>query len=521
MEMIVDQREMILKGVRNFRKKKAFIYMAGKPKVIEGTALTFGETNARANRLAHGLAELGHQGGSIVATLAQNCLHYPEIEFGLMKGAFPQAVLNPMLSGKELEFQISKSGASVLIFQSLYADLIKSIRSHLPTIRHFICFDGKKKEFFNYESLLDSASCEEPTATLDPNGLGELRFTGGTTGTPKGIMLPFKSAAAVTRDLLMEYLGDLTSEDKWLAIQPLFHGAGWFLLPIWVKGMTQYIVNDFHSETALEIIEKEKITAIKTIPTVLMRLLDSPEIQQRDLSSVKTIIYGGEPLPAQRLKQAIKIFGNVFIQLYGQTEAPMIIAVAKKEDYRNERLYKSVGRPATMVKVKIIDRHNREVGPGEMGEIAVSGDHLMTGYLDDQKATNEVLIDGWLHTRDLGMLDEEGYLFLSGGRTSDMIISGGENVYPQEVEQVLYQHSAVNEACVFGIPDKKWGEAITAAIALKPGVTASSEELIEFCKGRLASYKKPQRVCFLPELPKSGAGKVFRKELRELFSKTK
>ena len=518
--MIVDQREMILKGVRNFRKKKAFIYMGGKPKVIDGAALTFNEANARANRLAHGLAGLGHQEGSIVATLAQNCLHYPEIEFGLMKGAFPQAVLNPMLSGKELEFQISKSGASVLIFQSLYSDLIKSIRNHIPNIQNFICFDGKQEEFLDYESLLDAASCEEPTATLDPNALGELRFTGGTTGKPKGIMLPFKSAAAVTRDLLMEYLGDLTSEDRWLAIQPLFHGAGWFILPVWVKGMTQFIVNDFHSDTALEIIEKERITAIKTIPTVLMRLLDSPEIQKRDLSSLKTIIYGGEPLPTQRLKEAIKIFGKVFIQLYGQTEAPMIIAVAKKEDYRDKRLYKSVGRPATMVKVKIIDRHNRELSPGEMGEIAVSGDHLMTGYLDNREATDEVLIDGWLHTKDLGMLDEEGYLYLSGGRTSDMIISGGENIYPQEVEQVLYQHSAVREACVFGIPEEKWGEAVTAAVALKPGTTASSEELIEFCKGRLASYKKPQHVFFLPELPKSGAGKFVRQKLRELFSKS-
>jgi len=517
--MIVDQKEFVRRGARNFGKKKAFVFKGGNPSVIEGISLTFNDVNERANRLANALEALGHGPGTRVATLAHNCLEYAEIEFGLMKGAFPQTILNPMLNAKELQYQIDNSESPVLILQNRYAEMVNSIHKEIPKVKHFICFDGRAGGMLDYEALLASAPAAEPMVELDPQSLGELRYTGGTTGTPKGIMLPFKSAAAVTRDLIMEYLGDLTPEDRWLSVQPLFHGAGWYILPVWVKGLTQFIVNDFHAEAALEIIEKEGITVVKTIPTVLMRLLDSPDIRKRDFSNIKTIIYGGEPLPVQRIKEALDVFGPVFIQLYGQTEAPMIISVMKKEDFGTERLLKSVGRPATMVKVRVVDSSNNECPPGEMGEIIVTGDHMMTGYMNNPEATQEVLIDGWLHTKDLGIMDEDGYLYLSGGRTSDMIISGGENIYPQEVENVLYQHAAVSEACAFGVQDDRWGEAVTAAVALKPGHKATEEDLINFCKDRLASYKKPQRIYFISELPKSGAGKILRKELRKKFGK--
>jgi long-chain acyl-CoA synthetase len=517
--MIVDQKELIRRAAHNFGDKKAIVYKAGKPAVIEGVSLTFSQVNERANRLANALDSLGLQPGTRVATLAHNCLEYAEIIFGLMKGGFPQTVLNPMLGPKEIEFQINNSGSSVLILQHRYAAMINSLRDSLSNIKYFISFDGEAEDMLYYDVLLDSAGSHEPEVVLAPDSLGELRYTGGTTGTPKGIMLPSKSIISVTRDLLIEYLGDLTSEDRWLAIQPLFHGAGWFILAAWVKGMTQYVVNDFHAESALEVIEKERITAIKTIPTVLMRLLDSPDLGKRDVSKIKTIIYGGEPFPVQRVKEAMNVFGNVFMQLYGQTEAPMIISVLKKEDYKNEKLLKSVGRPATMVKVKVVDKNNAEVSTGEIGEVIVAGDHIMMGYLNNPEATREVLIDGWVHTKDLGVLDKEGFLYLSGGRTSDMIISGGENIYPQEVEQVLYQHPSVGEACVFGVPDERWGEAVTAAVAFKTNKRATERDLIDFCKDRLASYKKPQKIHFLPELPKSGAGKIARNELKTKFSK--
>jgi acyl-CoA synthetase (AMP-forming)/AMP-acid ligase II len=518
--MIVDQKEFVSRGARYFSNKLAFVYKGGNPSLVEGWGLTFAQVNEHASTLANNLTEQGFKPGTRVATLMHNCLEYPEIQFALMKGGFPQVILNPMLSGGEILFQVSNSEAEVLILQGRYAEMVQSIRDQLPGVKVFICFDGRGEGMLDYEKMIEGASRDEPQIELNPESLGELRYTGGTTGTPKGIMLPFRSAAAVTRDILMDYLGDLTSSDRWLAIQPLFHGAGWFNLPVWVKGMTQYIVNDFHAGAALEVIEKEKITAIKTIPTVLMRLLDSPDIKKRDVSSVRTIIYGGEPMPEKRLKEAMDIFGPVFMQLYGQTEAPMTITVLKKEDHRHEKLLRSVGKPCTMTKVKVVDKQNREVSPGEMGEIIVRGDHVMLGYLKNPDATNEVMTDGWVHTKDLGTVDKEGYIFLSGGRTSDMIISGGENIYPQEIEQVLYLHPAVREACAFGIPDKKWGETVAAAVALKEGASATAEELISFCKERLASYKKPQSIYFLQELPKSGMGKILRKDLVKRYSQS-
>ena len=517
--MVVDQKEFISRGARYFPNKVAFVYKGGSPSLVEGRAVTFMQVNEHARALANSLAGQGFKPGTRVATLMHNCLEYPEIQFGLMKGAFPQVILNPMLSEGEILFQIVNSEAAVLIFQGRYAELVQSMRDRLPAVKVFICFDGRVEGMLDYEKIIEGAGRDEPELELNPEELGELRYTSGTTGTPKGIMLPSRSQAAVTRDIIMDYLGDLTSSDRWLAIQPLFHGAGWYNLPVWVKGLTQYIVNDFHAGPALEVIEKEKITAIKTIPTVLMRLLDSPDIKKRDVSSVRTIIYGGEPMPQKRLKEAIDIFGPVFMQLYGQSETPMTITVLKKEDHRNERLLKSAGRPCTMTRVKVVDSQNREAPPGEIGEIIVRADHMMMGYLKNPDATNEVLIDGWVHTKDLGTVDEEGYIFLSGGRTSDMIISGGENIFPQEIEQVLYLHPAVREACVFGIRDEKWGEAVEAAVALKDGASATAEELINFCKERLASYKKPQSIHFVDELPKSGMGKILRKDLVKTYSK--
>jgi acyl-CoA synthetase (AMP-forming)/AMP-acid ligase II len=517
--MIVDQKEFINRGARYFQNKLAVVYKGGKPNLVENRGLTFSQVNDRAKRLANILGERGFRPGTRVATLMHNCMEYLEIEFALMKGGFPQVVVNPMLSGEEILFQINNSEADVLILQGRYAEMVGSIRDRLPSVKAFICFDAGDTGMLDYEEILEKASSDEPSLELNLEDLGELRYSGGTTGTPKGIMLPFKSAAAVTRDLILDYLGDLTSNDKWLAIQPLFHGAGWFNLPVWIKGMTNYIVNDFHAETALEVIEKEKITAIKTIPTVLMRLLDYPGIKNCELSSIKTIIYGGEPIPERRLKEAIDIFGPVFFQLYGQTEAPMVITVLKKEDHLNEKLLKSVGRPCTMVKVKVVDKQNREVAPGKMGEIIVKGDQLMMGYLNNPVATNKVMVDSWMHTKDLGTIDEDGYIYLTGGRTSDMIISGGENIFPQEVERVLYLHPAVKETCVFGIPNEKWGEAVTAAVVLQKGMTATEKELVGFCKKRLASYKKPQSIYFLDDLPKSGTGKTVRKDLVKRYSK--
>lgn len=507
--MLVDQKDLI---------RRSAIYFADKPAMVCGDrSLSFRDVNERANRLANALADLGLRPGARVATLARNCPEYAEIEFGLIKGAFTQVTLNARLAGAEQLFQITDSKASVVIVQQDYAQVITSIREKLPCVKHFVCFDGKAPGMLDFEKLLASASPAEPPVELNLDDLGEIRYTSGTTGQPKGIMLPFRSGLAVTRNLLIDFMDGITSEDRWLALQPLHHGAGWFIFPVWVKGITQYIVPDYHPETAFEAIEKYKITAIKTVPTVLLRLLDSPDIRKRDISSVRTIIYGGSPMPVDRLKEAIGIFGPVFVQIYGQTEAPVTITRLTKEDHIGGERLNAVGRPCTLVHVRVVDDDRQDVAPGVLGEVVLRGDHQMVGYLNRPEATAETIRDGWIHTNDLGTVDKEGYVYLTGGRKTDMIITGGLNVFPIEVEQVLYQHPAVSEVCVIGVPHPTWGESIKACVVLRPGQSAGEQELIEFCKDRLASYKKPQSIDFLPELPHNAAGKISYAELRKLY----
>jgi acyl-CoA synthetase (AMP-forming)/AMP-acid ligase II len=280
---------------------------------------------------------------------------------------------------------------------------------------------------------------------------------------------------------------------------------------------------DWSPSAALETIKRERVTIIKTVPTVLMRLLDYPGIEDYDLSSLRTIIYGGSPMPLERLKKGIGLLGQVFVQSYGQAEAPMTIATLSKEDHvvfgTQEEVNRlaSVGRPYTLVDVRVVDDDGDDVPLGELGEVIVSGDHIMKEYWHQRpEVTAETVKDGWVHTRDIGRLDENGYLYLID-RKSEMIITGGLNVYPAEVEQVLYSHPAVEIAAAIGVPDEEWGESIRVFIVLKPGILASEAELLEFCKQNMSSYKKPKSIEIRDSLPMSGAGKVARRELREAY----
>jgi len=506
--MLISRKELIGRSARFFNDKPAVVY--------ENQALSFREVNERADRLANSLISLGLKPRDRVATLMRNCLQYPEVEFACVKGCFPQVPLNPRLTPAEQLFQIDETNTSAVIIQHRYLDMIKPIRQELKKVEHFICFDGKEPDMLDYDELLSSASPEEPEGELEPDDIGEIRYTSGTTGVPKGVMLPYWSRLAITRNLLVDHLGGFTSEDKFIALQPLYHGAGWFILPVWMKGVTHFIVPRYDADIAFDLIEKEKITVIKTVPTVLIRLLDSPDIRKRNLSSVRTVIYGGSPMPVERLKEAIDIFGLVFVNLYGQMEAAMTITWLGKEEHTDQRLG-SVGRPCTFVQVKVVDNEDREVSPGEVGEVIIKGDHQMVGYLDRPEATAETIRNGWIYTSDLGTVDEDGYIYLTGGRKGEMIVSGGLNIYPAEVEQVLYRHSAVAEAGVIGVPDPVWGEAIKACIVLKEGQQATEEEILDLCRQHLASYKAPKSVDFLKELPHNAAGKIVYGELRKLY----
>jgi acyl-CoA synthetase (AMP-forming)/AMP-acid ligase II len=294
----------------------------------------------------------------------------------------------------------------------------------------------------------------------------------------------------------------------------LIHASGTFVLPCWLRGAKTVILPGFAPASFLEAIEKYRVTAINLVPTMLQMLLESPDLERRDFSSLERIIYGASPMPRAVIERAIAKFGrHRFWQYYGQTEAPLCLAVLRPEDHQGD-LLGACGRPALDVEIQLVDEQGREVPDGEPGEILVRGPTTVAGYFNAPVVTSETFsADGWVHTRDVGLFDDRGYLHLKD-RTSDMIISGGYNVYPREVEDALLMHPAVLECAVVGAPDEKWVEAVTAFVALRPGRTAEEAELVDFVASKVASYKKPHRIIFTQDIPKTAVGKLDRKVLR-------
>ena len=479
----------------------------------------FAEVHERSNRLANGLRDLGVGKGDRVVTLISNSPRYQEIEFALSKVAAVRVALNLRLSLEELIWQINDIEPKTLIMEEEGLNKIASIRSKITIVKDLVCFGGGKENVIDYEELISKSSPHELEIDTADEDIWTINYTSGTTGMPKGIVIPFRSNMAIFRNMLLDMIPHLAASDVYMSLQPLFPAGGSFILPCWARGATHVIVSRFDPEMAFYAIEKWRVTLIKTVPTVLQRLVDSPDIKKRDLSSIHTIVYGGSPIAVEKLKKAIEIFGPVFVGNYGLTEAPQTDLVLNREDHKDSRKLGSAGKPYTMVEAKIVDENDQEVAVGEMGELIVRGDHIMHGYWKrPPEVTMETLRNGWIHTRDMARKDEDGYFYLVD-RKSEMIISGGYNIYPNEVEQVIYQHPAVAEVAVVGVPDDQWGEAVKGVVCLKEGVRVTEQELIDFCKERLSSYKKPKSIDFVNILPKNAVGKVLRREVRESYWK--
>jgi long-chain acyl-CoA synthetase len=486
--------------------------------VVSGEEIwTFAEVHERSNRLANGLRDLGVRKGDRVATLISNSPRYQEIEFALSKIAAIRVALNLRLSLEELIWQIGDIEPKTLIMEEEGLGKIASIRSKIKGVENLVCIGGGKENVVDYEELILKSSPDELEVDIRDDDIWTINYTSGTTGMPKGIVIPFRSYMAIFRNMLLDMIPHLTATDVYLSLQPLFPAGGQFILPCWARGATHVIVPRFDPEMAFYAIEKWRVTLIKTVPTVLQRLVDSPDIKNRDLSSIHTIVYGGSPMAVEKLRKAIDIFGPVFIGNYGLTEAPQTDLVLSREDHKDTSKLASTGKPYTMVEAKIVDESDQEVGVGQMGELIVRGDHIMHGYWKrPAESTKETLRNGWIYTRDMAKKDENGYFYLVD-RKSEMIVSGGYNIYPNEVEQVIYQHPAVAEVAVVGVPDDQWGEAVKAVVCLKEGERVSGQELIDFCKEHLSSYKKPRSVDFVNTLPKNPVGKILRREVRESY----
>jgi long-chain acyl-CoA synthetase len=502
--------DIILRNARIFPDKVA--YMSDTQKI------TFSQFNDRINRLYSYLQKKGLKKGSRVAILSYTRPEYMEV-FGVAeKGGLITVPINWRLKGKELAYQFNNSGAEVLIVQSPFIDTIKEIQSEIE-VKHYVCIGDKPEGMENYEEVLSQNMPVEPDVEIKDDDIVYIIYTSGTTGVPNGAMITHGGQKECSRSMAIEV--GIRRVEKHLEGMMLFHiGPRSFLFPIFHRGCTNYLVERFDAKRFMEIIEKERITTTELVPTQIAMILDLPDLEKYDTSSLHTIFYAGMPMSVPVLRRGIERFGTVFVQGFGQTETGPLITCFCREyhdpygDAKSLNRLSSCGQPAIDVDVKIVDEHGGELGVNEVGEIMAKHAWLMKGYWNKPELTAQTMEDGWVHTGDMGYMDEEGFLFIVD-RKKDMIISGGENIYPREIEEVLYGHPAVLEAAVIGAPNDTWGEEVKAFIALKRGLVASEEEIIGFCKDKLAAYKKPKSIEFMDELPKTGSGKIFKKVLKE------
>ena len=503
-------KDMIVASAQTYPDKTAFIF--------EGKRLTFTEVNQRINRLINALGNLGVAKGDRVGILAYNCPQYFEV-FGVAKAGRICVPLNFRSVGREIAYQINHSEINTLIVEKEFVPAVNSIRAEIAWVKNFICLDAVVENMLSYEELLDRASDSEPTDQVEPDDPCVLYYTSGTTGRPKGAIHTHKSMIAEAQVPFRE----ISADDVALCVMPFFHvgGTAAHMIPAFAVGATMVIQKKFDETLVLETIAKEKLSYIYLVPAMILRILEHPNLGDYNLSSLKTLAFTGAPMPLEAYKKGLARLGPIFIQFLGQTETLNLTVFRKQENRvdgspKEMKRLESAGKPFRDGEIRIVDEQGRDVPVGAVGEIVAHSDRMMQGYWKMPKETAETICDGWLHTGDMARRDEDGYIYIVD-RKKDMIISGGENIYSREVEEILYLHPAVLEAAVIGVPDAKWGEAVKAIVVLKPGACVTEEEIIDFCKSNLASYKKPRSVEFRDALPKTGSGKIRKAEMREAY----
>lgn len=497
--------------------------------IFEGKGYTFSQLNERVNRLANALLNLGIKKGERVAILQVNSNQCVEAYFAVAKLGAIYVPLNFRARGNELTDMLNISEANTLLIGERYIDLVNAISSNLASVRHFISIESKHNSMLYYEDILSSSPSEEVVTEISDDDTTILIFTAGTTGTAKAVMLSHNSFAIYVLENVTP--ADPELEEKNILTVPLYHVAGiQAMMAAIYGGRTLVMERQFDAKDWMELVEKEKANRAMMVPTMLKQLLEHPDFAKHDLSSLKVITYGAAPMPLEVIKKAVVVFPGVsFINAFGQTETASTITTLGPEDHiisgtKEEKENKlkrlsSIGKPMPDVEMKIVDEDGQELPPGQVGEIVTRGPRVMTGYWRDEEKTRKTIgKEGWVHTGDMGYRDEGGYFFLAG-RATDMIIRGGENISPEEVEVVLRSHPKIEEAVVIGVPDEDWGEQPRTIVVLKQGEAATAEEIMEYCRERIASYKRPRSVVFVAELPRNPMGKVLRRVLRQQYGK--
>lgn len=485
--------------------------------------LTWPEVNARVNRLAHAVLERGVEKGDRVAVLAQNDHRYLEIYWGLAKAGVIAVPLNYRLVERELVQLLNHSQACALISGLGYEDMSSMLLNGVSSLEWLLSFGDGRDFATDYEEFIQSGSGDEPDVVVDDDDPFAIMYTSGTTGLPKGAVVTHGN---LENNVYNQAIADKAdSDDINLTATPLYHMGALFMATTYTYlGCTNIIVETFDPSEVQRAIERERATACLLIPTMLNMVLNDQEFGSHDLSSLRLIFYGGSIMPVPVLRRAMETIGCSFTQGYGLTETIEATFLTMSDHLldgvaEHERRLASAGREAPNAEVRIVDDDDRDLPTDEIGEVLIRSRSVIPGYWRSPEETAATIRDGWFYTGDVGFRDADGYLYIVD-RKKDVIISGGTNIYPKDVEEILYGHSAVAEAAVIGVPDETWGESVKAVVVRREGHEVTAEELIQYCRDRIASYKKPRLIEFVEALPKNPSGKILKRELRAAHSRT-
>jgi acyl-CoA synthetase (AMP-forming)/AMP-acid ligase II len=499
---------VLTSNARQFRDTPAW--------VMDGRTITHGDLLRRARKLASALHRKGVRRQGRIAILGMNSLEYAEVLAAAQVSGIIVATVNFRLTAPDIRYILDNADPDVLIFDASYLPMIEEMRADLG-VTTYVCIDGEREWAQGYESFVATGDDAGPGFVAREEDIYCIIYTSGTTGKPKGCIWGHRESLALSHIVNGEVRGG--PDDSILLVMPLFHiGAMCMGAGIHFRGGTVHLHRAYDPAAALETIERERITVLHFAPTMIHMLLDTPAVADRDFSSVRTVVYSAAPMPTALLRRAIDTFGNVFTNLYGQSEvvtSGLDRSLHRPNGSERERGWlASVGYPFPNTEVRILDAYGNDCAVNEPGEIAVRSVCMFRGYWNNHAATLDTIRDGWCLSGDIGRFDEDGLLYLVD-RKKDVIISGGENIYSREVEDAVAHHPAVAECAVIGLPDEKWGEAVCAVITLRDGMTATEDEIIAHVKSRIASYKKPAKVLIVDEIPKLPTGKMNKIALRD------
>lgn len=513
--------ELLPKAIRLYPEREAI--------VCGDMRLNYVNLGARVGRLSHGLMDLGLKMGDRIAILHENCHVFIETYLAAAHLGFILVPLNIRLSAKELALILQDSGSRMLLSQAKFQDAVKFVADQVPGIEKIIWTQRDTRSIggkeIDYEAFLEAhTDALLPELSINDEDVAHLYYTSGTTGRPKGVMLTHKNVKAHALGTIAEL--HLTERDHWVHVAPLFHLAdAWATFAITWIGGKHIIIPSFDPVAVFKAIEREEVTVTNLIPTMLNMMVNHVEVGKYDYKSLRTLLSGGAPIAPDLVRRIIETFKCDYIQTYGMTETSpyLTLSILKKHlmdlPWEEQLKFKSsTGREFINVHLRVVDEKGRDVDRDsrQVGEIIAKGDTVSPGYWNLPEETRDAFQNGWLHTGDLAVIDQEGYVTIVD-RKKDMILTGGENVYSIEVENILYMHPAVLEATVIGVPHNHWGEAVKACVVLNKGHEITEEEIISFCKQHLAQYKAPKSVDYLKALPRTGSGKIFKKALRDRY----